>query len=252
MLANLSVDKGSQEAIVADADLVLHALLDVLAGAILDVPPAGAAQTATRPNHSGGTQGGPAARPGPLSSRAAAGAPRAAGAHSRVASDSRLPLPAAEGGVYTSSSGGQGVSTSAGSSVVASAVSISVDSISGWQQQQLVQGGGLAAAHPSLPATGPGAAAGPYPSACAASLGSGPESTGPGSTIPCIQDPAVASQLHCFVAVALSNTMGHTVIARAALTHARTVPLLCALIMRVPAPRCGTTVRLWGYFKSRG
>lgn len=54
----------------------------------------------------------------------------------------------------------------------------------------------------------------------------------------------VAQMLHkCGLMFSCTAPQAHPVLARAALGHARTVPLLCALIMRIPSPRWGACAR---------
>ena len=220
MLANLSVDRGSQEAIVTDADLVIHTLLDVLSCAVTvhshTSPHKPSSLEATiRSSTLNCLYDNISRLDGPTPSNAAshelsealaaATASRGAAASNGVTALSGSGnLPEERGGGLYGNGKGTG-----GSSEVVSPSQVSTSSYttrSGRLQLQDVD-----------------AAAG-----VAAAEGSAVERTG--------EDLAAATQLHCFVAIALSNAMAHPVLARAALTHARTVPLLCALVMRVPSP----------------
>uniref|UniRef100_A0A7S3QQG6 Uncharacterized protein n=1 Tax=Dunaliella tertiolecta TaxID=3047 RepID=A0A7S3QQG6_DUNTE len=241
VLANLSVDRGSQEAFVTDADLVIRALLDVLSCAVtLPAPSHPSPGPSTSPFSSQASNVRQPSKMSPMSAlqeSMSKGSPalhdREKIAYSRAPSDSftrRAP------GLVTSASGSLAISAS---SVQSSAVHLSMDSTEEGQLSgsRLRQGAGAESpAHSSMPALGPfdsgsgyTAVAG-HPNANEAAAGGGT------SVIPIPENPAVASQLQCYVAVALSNAMSHAVLARAALVHVRTVPLLCALIMRIPCP----------------
>ncbi|KAF5837248.1 hypothetical protein DUNSADRAFT_4639 [Dunaliella salina] len=256
VLANLSVDRTSQEAFVADADLVIRALLDVLSCAVTlpSRSPSSSVPSSTSPSST--PQVSNIRRPSKMSPMSALQESMIKGpsslhdrgriAHNRAPSDG---FTRGTPGLVTSASGGLAMSASG---VQSSAVQLSLDSIAADGQlagsRRMPVGGAESSTHSSIPALAPsnGAYSSPFGNGhTTAALGhpvvkeagaAAAAGSGTAAVIPIPENPAEEAQLQCCVAVALSNAMSHSVLARAALTHVRTVPLLCALIMRIPCP----------------